>query len=197
MEGTVYTADPITNLLVLNTSTSASGISPNVLTVPQGAYRIIPISQIASTQLLNLPSSTASANEPADSATNSSIDTVGLTARLNRTISSLQSAQMRQGPKGTTAADQALFDALSRTHPARWYGSSMVVSDTYLIEKPYTLVNVRLMDGAHGDLDRMRRVLDMEKNKLTLRAGKGLIDGRMGDSGTGKSVPMGGMKKGG
>lgn len=69
----------------------------------------------------------------------------------------------------------------------------MIVSDTYIIEKPYSPANIRLMSGASGDLDRMRKVLDMERNKIILKMGKNVIDSRLGDGVTGR----GGLKKGG
>lgn len=69
----------------------------------------------------------------------------------------------------------------------------MIISDTYIIEKPYASANVRLMSGASGDLERMRRVLDMEKNKNLLKSSKNAIDNKMGDSPAAK----GALRKGG
>lgn len=195
VEGTVYTADPLTNLLALNINdTPPTSISSASLAAPAGAYRIIPISQINSFQLLSLP------QQPTDSSTNpalNSIDTSAVQARLARNISVQQAAQARVGPKGTTPTDQALFDALSRTHPARWTGSVMLISDTYLIEKPYGAVNVRFVEGRHGDLERMKKVVDMERQKITLRMSKGLIDGKLSDSLAGRAGAAAGVKKGG
>ncbi|KAK4946919.1 hypothetical protein LTR10_014061 [Elasticomyces elasticus] len=194
IEGTVYTADPLTNLLVLNTSTSPpAGITSTSLVAPAGAYRIIAISQITNFQLLSLQQTpTESTFTPALN----TIDTNAVQARLARNISSQQAAQARLGPKGTTPTDQALFDALSRTHPARWAGNVMVISDTYQIEKPYGAVNVRLVEGGHGDLDRMKRVVDLERSKVALKLSKNMIDGKMGSENTNKSSPAG-IKKGG
>jgi hypothetical protein len=195
VEGTVYTADPLTNLLVLNTSaTPPTTITATTLAAPAGAYRIIPISQISSFQLLSLPPPPPS--ETTNPALNS-IDINAVNARLARNISAQQAAQARIGPKGTTPTDQALFDALSRTHPARWTGNFMLISDTYLIEKPYGAVNVRFVEGRHGDLERMKKVVDMERQKITLRMSKGLMDGKLSDTLNGKGGATGGVKKGG
>jgi hypothetical protein len=181
---------------VLNTSaTSPVTISSATLVAPAGPYRVIPISQISNFQLLSLsqpPTETASA--PALNA----IDTNAVQARLARNIAAQQAAQARLGPKGTSPTDQALFDALSRTHPARWYNNTMVISDTYLIEKPYGAANVRFVEGRHGDLERMKKVIDMELQKITLRLSKGLIDGKMGtENSTGKEAAAAAIKKGG
>lgn len=72
----------------------------------------------------------------------------------------------------------------------------MVISDTYQIEKPYTAVNVRLVEGGHGDLERMKRVVDLERSKVTLKLSKNLIDGKMGSENTNKGNTTG-IKKGG
>lgn len=62
----------------------------------------------------------------------------------------------------------------------------MIVSDSFIIQKPYGPNDIRLIDGATGDLDRMRRVLDMERNKITLKYGKTQIDNRFGEKATPK-----------
>lgn len=197
VEGTVYTADPITNLLVLNTNTTSSTpITSSSLAAPAGTYRIIPIASISSFQLLSLapqPSET-----PVNNAALNTIDTNAVQSRLQKNIQAQQAAQARVGPKGTTPTDQALFDALARTLRATWSGNSMLVSDTYLIEKPYGPANVRIIDGRHGDLERMKRVIEMEKSKVQLKLSKGLLDGKI----SAESTPTKGaspavMKKGG
>ncbi len=60
----------------------------------------------------------------------------------------------------------------------------MVISDTFLIQKPYGAANVGLYsDSAHGprkgDLERMRKVVDMERHKCSLRLGQREFGGRM------------------
>ncbi|OCT44130.1 hypothetical protein CLCR_00695 [Cladophialophora carrionii] len=197
LEGSVYTADPLTNLLVLNiNAATGASLTSASLVAPAGTYRIIPISQISSFQLLSLPQSSS---EPAPHSAFNAIDTNAVQARLAKNIAAQQAAQARVGPKGTSPVDQALFDSLSRTHPARWSGNVMIISDTFLIEKPYGQSNVRHIDGQSvGDLERMRKVVDMERNKITLRLAKGSLDGKIGsDSSLGKAAANTGMKKGG
>jgi len=192
VEGTIYVADPTTNLLVLNVSPAQNtAINASTLHAPTGSYRIIPVSQITSFQLQNLPPQQTP--NPEQQPSQNTLDTQALQNRLQKEVAKLQSAQSRQGPKGTSPADQALFDSLSRTMPTRWQGNAMIISDTYIIEKPYASANVRLMSGASGDLERMRRVLDMEKNKNLLKSSKNAIDNKMGDSPAAK----GALRKGG
>ena len=75
----------------------------------------------------------------------------------------------------------------------------MIISDTFLIEKPYGQTNVRHIDGQSvGDLERMRKVVDMERNKITLRLAKGSLDGKINsDVSPGKAAANVNMKKGG
>ena len=70
----------------------------------------------------------------------------------------------------------------------------MVISDTFVVEKPYGPANIAFYgDAAQGarreNLERMRKVLDMERNKCLLRLGQREVEGRMGG--------MGGGRKGG
>lgn len=197
VEGIIYTVDPVTNLLVvnINTTSQSAAITSASLIAPAGAYRFIPISQISSYQLLSFPQHSS---EPNHHQALNAVDTNAVQARLAKNISAQQAAQARVGPKGTTPVDQALFDALSRTHPARWAGNVMVISDTFMIEKPYGAPNVRHADGRDGDLERMKKVVDMERQKITLRFAKGSLDGKMApEAPTGKVAVAAGMKKGG
>jgi protein LSM12 len=194
VEGTVYTADPITNLLVLSTApTSSTTISTSTLALPTGAYRIFPLAQIQSFTILSLVSAAASTSPSAGTPV---LDTHALQARLSSAISKQQAAQHRIGPKGTSATDQGLYDALSRTHPVRWEGSNIVVSDTFVIERPFSGATVNWLHGAgkegrKGDLERMRKVVIMEREKVALRVGQKEVEGRM------SSVTGGGTRKGG
>ena len=81
------------------------------------------------------------------------------------------------------AAKQRLFDALSRTMPTKLDGDRIIVSGVIGIEKPYKPADVRLMPGAIGGHDlllKIRRVVDMERNKYNLRMSKNTIDQQMG-----------------
>lgn len=82
--------------------------------------------------------------------------------------------------------------------PTVWDGNRIKVSETFVIDKPYNPVNVKLIPGASGDLDRMKKVLDLEKNKVGLKFSKSVIDGKMDGTGIGGgSAGKGSVKKGG
>lgn len=60
----------------------------------------------------------------------------------------------------------------------------MIISDTFVIEKPFGKENVWLVEGGSGDLERMKRVVEMERGKVGLRmqAGNG-VGGKGGKKG--------------
>lgn len=192
-EGVLYTADPVTSLLILQTSpsttsTSTTSITPSTPACPPGSYHLFPISQIQSFTILSPASITTDSSTSTPSP--ATLDIPSLTSRLQTAITAAHTTLARQGPKGTSPVDQALFDALARTHPARWEGQSMVVSDSFVIEKPYSGANTTYWregekgsggadassGGFKGDLERFRKVVDMELSKAVLRVGKVGLD---------------------
>lgn len=188
VEGTIFTADPITNFLVLHTSPATSSPTQTQLkdpTVPvqPGSYRFLQISTIASFQLLSLPTP---APDPStlilDPAT---LNQSSLKQRLTTTLNTLAKAESRRGPPGTSRQAQDLFDALSRQYPMSWVPNTaaMIFSDEYLIEAPYRVENIKPLPGGAGStlgLERVKKVVRMERDKLELRWSAREIDGKMG-----------------
>ncbi|KAL4877587.1 anticodon-binding domain-containing protein [Aspergillus karnatakaensis] len=161
IEGTLFTADPITNLIALNT---ASGTPGN--------YHIIPISRISSFQILSLTPSSQTAESPSFTDAIPSLHALDIRALKNReaaAISKIQETEARRG-KGVTREAQDLFDAFSRTMPTRWDGGSIVVADAVVISAPYKVDDCRpLVAGDTAALARVRKVLEMERKKIELR----------------------------
>ena len=63
----------------------------------------------------------------------------------------------------------------------------MVVSDEYIVERPYRVEDVKHVSGGAGNaigLDRVKKVVRMETDKIALRSSAKEIDGKMG-GGTG------------
>jgi hypothetical protein len=193
IEGTLFIADPITNLVAINTSTSTTPSSS-----PSGSYRLIPISQIISFNLISLQTSSPSSTFGTALAAPRHVDMTALRAREAAAIRAAHAARARLGPKGTTKEHQDIFDAIARTHPAKWQpNGSILVSDSVLIDKPYQPENCRLApagvgvggNGLPGSVERIRKVLKMEREKLELKAARFDV-GKAG-------LKEGGVRKGG
>lgn len=156
VEGTLFTACPIVNLVAINTSTNTSGSTQS------GDYHIIPISRIQSFQILSLAPALngadggcfANAQPPIHA-----LDVRTLKTREINAVAKLQEQEARRG-KGVTREAQELFDAFSRTMPARWDGTSIVVADAVVIAKPYRVDDCRsLAAGDSAALTRVRKVV--------------------------------------
>ncbi|KAF3394792.1 hypothetical protein DPV78_008492 [Talaromyces pinophilus] len=162
IEGTLFTACPITNLVAINTSTQTPP-TPTSLN-PSGDYHIIPASRIQSFQVIS-PAPTVVDGAPALQA----LETRALKAREASAVAKLQEAEARRG-KGVTREAQDIFDAFSRTMPARWDGTSIIVADAVVIAKPYRVDDCRaLIANDSAALTRVRKVLEMERKKIELR----------------------------
>lgn len=118
---------------------------------------------------------------------------IALRAREASAIRAAHAARARLGPKGTTKEHQDIFDAIARTHPVKWQpNGSILVNDGVLIDKPYLPDNCRLAPGGNGPaggVERIRKVLKMEREKLELKAARFDV-GKAG-------LKEGGLRKGG
>ncbi|PWY78252.1 hypothetical protein BO70DRAFT_60345 [Aspergillus heteromorphus CBS 117.55] len=163
IEGTLFTACPITNLVAINTADGPQ--------TQAGDYRIIPVSRIQSFQLLSLPTSS---NPDGSSFSDAvpplqALDIRSLKTREATAVGKLQESEARRG-KGVTREAQDLFDAFSRTMPARWDGNKIIVADAVAIAAPYRPDDCQpLVAGDTAALARVRMVLEMERKKIELR----------------------------
>lgn len=198
IEGTLFTACPITNLVAVNTKPS-----PNPADAKQaqaGDYRIIPISRIQSFQLLSLAPSSNGPDGP--SFTDAvppvqALDIRALKTREANAIGKAQESEAKRG-KGVTQEAQDLFDAFSRTMPTRWDGSNIIVADAVSIAAPYRVDDCRpLVAGDMAALNRVRKVLEMERKKIELRNASASISkpGAPNNASTGPGAA--GQRKGG
>ncbi|KAK2740278.1 hypothetical protein FQN57_006158 [Myotisia sp. PD_48] len=195
LEGTLFTACPITNLLAINSSPpSTSPQQPASLAETQqsllqtGDFHILPIARVHTFQLLSMPPQSISASSPSSSSSPNSADPTTPFANAQPSIHSLDIRALRnreataiaklreleaQRGKGVSKEAQALFDAFRRTMPTRWEGTSIVVADTVVISKPYGVNDCKPLGSqnevAGTALTRVRKVLEMERKKIDLR----------------------------
>ncbi|KAI9370473.1 anticodon-binding domain-containing protein [Aspergillus egyptiacus] len=171
IEGTLFTADPVTNLVAINTADSKLSQAGN--------YHVIPISRIQSFQLLSLAPSSQD-NESSPSVPESlpslhALDIRALKAREANAVSKIQEGEARRG-KGVTQEAQDIFNAISRTMPTRWNGTNIVVADAVTIAHPYNKEDCRaLVAGDKAALERVQKVLEMERKKIELRNASAMI----------------------
>ncbi|KKK17019.1 hypothetical protein P175DRAFT_0501257 [Aspergillus ochraceoroseus IBT 24754] len=159
IEGTLFTACPITNLVALNIADSKA---------QAGDYRIIPIARIQSFQILSLASGEPTSFSDAVPSLHA-LDIRALKAREANAVAKLQEGEAKRG-KGVTREAQDIFDAFSRTMPARWDGANIIVADAVAIAPPYRVDDCRaLVAGDTAALTRVRKVLEMERKKIELR----------------------------
>lgn len=152
IEGVLYTACPVTHLVAINTSNQTPSSSTN-LNQP-GDYHIIPASRIQSFEVLSPATAVVDGSSSIQV-----LETRALKAREAAAIAKLQEAEARRG-KGVTREAQDIFDAFSRTMPARWDGTSIVVADAVVIDKPYRVDDCRaLIARDAAALTRVRKVV--------------------------------------
>lgn len=79
--------------------------------------------------------------------------------REAKAIGEAMDREARRG-KGVTREAQDIFDAFSRTMPARWDGHKIVVADAVSITSPYRVDDCRpLVEGDTAALARVRKVV--------------------------------------
>jgi hypothetical protein len=69
---------------------------------------------------------------------------------------------------GVTKEAQSVFDALSKTLPCVWVGRAILVMDVVTVSPPYTPASCEAKAGESGALERIRRVLTAERQRLGL-----------------------------
>lgn len=89
---------------------------------------------------------------------------------MDAAVERLKEAERRKG-KGVGKEAQDIFDALARTLPTRWDGTSIVVLDAVIIASPYKSDDCRGGTGApSGTLARVKKVVSSSFNPPSRRA---------------------------
>lgn len=149
IEGSLFTVCPFTSLLAIATPP------------PNPVHHVIPISSIQSfaiqsTGTLSTPAPFTNAIPPI-----APLPSAPLLDRASAAVARLQEGAARKN-KSVSKDGQEIFDALSRTLPTRWDGTSIVVMDAVVIANPYKGEDCKAKAGAGqqaGVLPRVKKVV--------------------------------------
>ena len=142
---------------------------------PHPRQLLVPLASIQTFTLLSLPSPPGSATNSAASSTGASskaapaplsaapppplVDPATQAQLLRSAVARAHSEDARRG-RGVGQEAQEIFDAIARTLPARWDGSSIVVLDAVVIAPPYRSEDCRAAKSAQAQmLLRVRKVV--------------------------------------
>ncbi|KAF2670869.1 hypothetical protein BT63DRAFT_423150 [Microthyrium microscopicum] len=146
LEGLLFTACPITNLLVINT---AAANAP-------GDFHVIPVAQVASYQILSINDTTPSTDA---TPTISRPEMDALRAREEDTIRKMKEYDSSRG-KGVSKEAQEVFDWFRRTLPVRWNNQQIVVNDAVVVNPPYAVEDCRAPKDKQAAESQIKRVLE-------------------------------------
>lgn len=158
MEGTLFTACPITNLVAISTTASSN---------TQSTHHILPISSIHNFTLVSTPpASNGFASPPSTTPALSSVSTAALQARADAAVARLKEAASRKN-KNVGKEAQDLFDGISRTLPTRWDGNNIIVMDSVVISAPYRGEDCKAGNGVPATtLSRVRKVVSSSSRSI-------------------------------
>lgn len=131
-------------------------------------HHILPISAIQ--HFIILSSQPASSSGPLTAATPtiSPLQTAALLSRAEAAVARLKEAAARKNPSASKEA-QEIFDAISRTLPTKWAGTSIVVNETVVITSPYRAENCKAVPGQQpGALARVKMVVSFSRQAPVL-----------------------------
>ena len=119
-EGTLFTACPILNVVILNTraTLSTNAVAPAVAASQPGDYHVIPIPRIQSFQILSLAAVAENGSEATFATAQPAIgpvETRRLKEREAAQIARLKEEERNRG-KGVTKEAQAIFDSFRRMY---------------------------------------------------------------------------------
>lgn len=150
--GEVYTVDPVTGSLVIRSLLSGETSQYEINIVPRNAANKIEVRKEGSAIFDQLPSLNTN-----------TLEEIELKA-LEEASARLESVNIN-----ATAEAQKLFDALSKTLPCQWEGTSIQVLQQVRIDPPYDPADCHSLDGSNDSLNRIMKVVEGIRQKLLVK----------------------------
>ncbi|KAF2198307.1 hypothetical protein GQ43DRAFT_443473 [Delitschia confertaspora ATCC 74209] len=160
LEGTLFTTCNITNAIAINTASAPPNPSATLSSQP-GDYHIIPFAHILSFELVGPGERVPESGPGFDGALPSiaKVDMEALKAREEHTIREMKKKDAMRG-KGVTKEAQEIFDFFARTLPTRWHETTIIINDSVLLQKPYSLEDLKAPKDKQQSLAQVRKVLE-------------------------------------
>ena len=95
------------------------------------------------------------------------VDTERCRRREDKAVQQAELEASRVGV-GVSKEAQAVFDALIKTMPCHWRGKTIVVLDCVFVDEPYTVEACRADANHQSTLERVRKVLGAERDRLAI-----------------------------
>ncbi|KAK7552654.1 anticodon-binding domain-containing protein [Phyllosticta citricarpa] len=172
LEGVVYAADPVLNILAVNTAPAPPNPATN-LASQQGNYHVISIPHIQDFKILASGSGGGGGGGSFETAVPSigPLDLGALKRREEEAVKKLMQKEATRG-RGVPKEAQEIFDAINKTLPARWHEQSIVINDAVILGPPYTINDLRAGEGKEMTLAHIRKIMESHLAKKKAVAGQ-------------------------
>ncbi|KAK5115490.1 hypothetical protein LTR62_001149 [Meristemomyces frigidus] len=193
-EGTIYTTDPITNLVVLDTRLASSSTDPAKVKEQPSDFKFFTIARIQHFQIVALASGDHTSESDVASARPaiSAVNLARLEKRCEDKVRELKEQERNRG-RGVSKEGQAIFDAFKRINVrVHWHNTQIIAADAVIIKAPYRVEDCVGTKDKQEALIRIKKVLEGERRKIREREERERKDG----TGTGASTPTGPRKGG-
>ncbi|KAK8227269.1 anticodon-binding domain-containing protein [Phyllosticta capitalensis] len=167
LEGVVYAADPVLNILAVNTAPAPPNPATNLASQP-GNYHVISIPHIQDFKIL---ASGAGGEDEGGAAAAAAggfeavvpgigpLDLGALKRREEDAVKKLMQKEATRG-RGVPKEAQEIFDAINKTLPARWHEQSIVINDAVILGPPYTINDLKAGEGKEMTLAHIRKIME-------------------------------------
>lgn len=170
IKGTLYNADPVSKVVIINSRSPPPNPSTNPSSVP-GDYHIVPISAIQSFSV-----QAGGNSDYMKQTAPTRIDRNFLEKRLETRVEQVKAERQHIG-QGVSEDGQRLYDALRKLNtPVRWHGNAakgthMIISEAVILDAPFESANCRAAADKQDILQRTKRMVDDQRKKLGLSGG--------------------------